>query len=103
MVGMLMYIGLGQVKPELIDHLLDIESTPRKPQFDIGAASNLTLIDCGYDSSDISWRWDDMALSCTAQILATKYAEYSAKSETLRHMYSEIHSKILDKENADMS
>ena len=103
MMGVLVYIGMGKASPSIIDDLLDIDKTPRKPQYDVARATNLTLIDCGYDSDDISWRWDDTALASTAQILASKYTEYSAKSEVLRHMYSEVHSKILDEENAQLS
>ena len=101
-MGILMYIGMGFAKPEMIDELLDIEISPRKPRFDIASAVHLALVDCDYESSDISWRWSDDALSDTAEILAENYALYSAKAEILRHMFTDVKSKIVDENIANM-
>ena len=95
-MAILMWIGIGETPPDTIDRLLDVEKTPRKPGYDTAFPVNLTLVDSGYETSDICWRWDNEALSGAAKILAQKYASQAVKAEILRHMYADVSSKVSD-------
>lgn len=54
MVAILFLIGQGLEKPCLVDDLLDIEKTPRKPVYDMADAAPLVLEDCKF-SPELQW------------------------------------------------
>ena len=41
MVAILFLIGHGLEKPEIIDHMLDIEKCPSKPQYGMASGKNM--------------------------------------------------------------
>lgn len=48
MVAILFNVGQGLEEPELVDRLLDVEATPRRPQFGMAHDLPLVLYDCAY-------------------------------------------------------
>ncbi|EER09278.1 tRNA pseudouridine synthase, putative [Perkinsus marinus ATCC 50983] len=50
MMEVLMLIGKGLEKPEVIDMLFDINKTPGKPSYDLADGAGLVLFDCKYDA-----------------------------------------------------
>lgn len=50
MVQVLFLIGSGKEEPDLIPRLLDVEQTPRKPQYDMASDIPLVLHDCFFDN-----------------------------------------------------
>ncbi|KAL8648407.1 MAG: hypothetical protein Q9210_005007 [Variospora velana] len=54
MVAILFLIGQGLEKPSLVDDLLDVEKTPRKPVYDMADAAPLVLEDCKFDP-ELRW------------------------------------------------
>lgn len=50
MVQVLFLVASGKEEPDLIQRLLDIEQTPRKPQYDMASDSPLVLHDCFFDN-----------------------------------------------------
>ncbi|OQR89516.1 tRNA pseudouridine synthase [Thraustotheca clavata] len=55
MVSILFTIGRGLESPDVITKLLDIEFTPRKPQYDMASELPLVLHDCAYDTMKMTF------------------------------------------------
>ena len=49
MVGVLFLVGAGRETPETVDWLLDVESNPRQPHYDMASELPLVLYDCGFE------------------------------------------------------
>ena len=58
MVAILLLIGQGLEKPELITHLFDIENNPEKPAYDIAQDIPLVLWDCVFPAEGSNTRED---------------------------------------------
>ena len=56
MAAVLFLIGNGLEQPSLIDHMLDMERCPRKPQYGMAAAEPLILYDCEFEG--LEWECD---------------------------------------------
>ena len=56
MAGILFLIGNGLEQPSVIDHMLDMERCPRKPQYGMAAAEPLVLYDCEFEG--LEWECD---------------------------------------------
>ncbi|RLN97478.1 hypothetical protein BBJ28_00003730 [Nothophytophthora sp. Chile5] len=52
MVEVLFLVGLGREQPSIVAQLLDIEQTPRKPQYDMASDLPLVLHDCYFAAPD---------------------------------------------------
>ncbi|KAL8901135.1 MAG: hypothetical protein Q9207_005351 [Kuettlingeria erythrocarpa] len=81
MVAILFLIGQGLEKPSLIDDLLDIDKTPRKPIYDMADAAPLVLEDCKFEP-ELQWVYiGDSARNATSGARAGlkgdgKYSKY---------------------------
>eukprot|EP00899_Mesostigma_viride_P026928 jgi/Mesvir1/741/Mv17343-RA.3 len=49
MAAVLFLVGAGKEQPEVVDALLDITRTPRKPQYELAPAAPLVLFSCSFD------------------------------------------------------
>ena len=49
MATLLFMVGRGLESPDVIDALLDVQSMPGKPAYDMAAEEPLVLFDCGYE------------------------------------------------------
>lgn len=54
MVAILFLVGQGFEKPEVIQTLLDVEKTPRRPAYEMAADIPLVLFDCGFP--EMEWK-----------------------------------------------
>lgn len=59
MMSVLILIGMGLEDASVIDHLLDIEKTPRRPQYGLCAEYPLVLYDCKF--KNLSWKISENA------------------------------------------
>ncbi|GIL65068.1 hypothetical protein Vafri_18923 [Volvox africanus] len=50
MAAVLLMVGRGQERPEIVSKLLDVETTPRKPQYSMAPEEPLLLYACGFSS-----------------------------------------------------
>ena len=57
-MSLLFMIGRGQEDPSVIQTLLDIKKTPRKPQYPIASDVPLVLYDTGFDPERVAWHLD---------------------------------------------
>lgn len=48
MMAVLFMVGRGDESPEIVDQLLDIETNPKKPEYNIASDLPLVLFDCVY-------------------------------------------------------
>ncbi|GIL88869.1 hypothetical protein Vretifemale_16791 [Volvox reticuliferus] len=54
MAAVLLMVGRGQERPEVVSELLDMDATPRKPQYSMAPEEPLLLYACGF--SGLSFR-----------------------------------------------
>ncbi|CAK8694825.1 putative tRNA pseudouridine synthase tag-124 [Clavelina lepadiformis] len=102
MMSLLGLVGLKRISPSVIDDLLDVEKSPKKPGFSTFNAINLTLVDTEFKDEDICWRWDEDVLE-SSRMLARNYNVYSAKSETIRHMYDHVCSRLTNQNSKELA
>jgi tRNA pseudouridine38/39 synthase len=57
MAGILFLIGNRLEKMEVIDHMLDVDDCPRKPQYGMAADYPLILYDCAFEG--LKWETDE--------------------------------------------
>lgn len=81
MVAILFLAGLGLENPEIIDHMLDVEKCPRKPQYGMASEIPLILFDSGYDG--ISWVRNEVAEQHTLQHIQDRWSKHAAQMSML--------------------
>ena len=54
-ISILLLVGSGVEEPSVVTRLLDVESNPAKPAYQMGHPLPLTLYDCGYENR-LDWR-----------------------------------------------
>ncbi|EFJ41544.1 tRNA pseudouridine synthase mitochondrial precursor [Volvox carteri f. nagariensis] len=62
MAAVLLMVGRGQERPEVVSELLDVEAHPRKPQYSMAPEEPLLLYACGF--SDLRFRRSGAAVGC---------------------------------------
>lgn len=56
MASVLFLVGLGREEPSVVRHLLDLEKTPRKPQFEMAPEEPLLLWNSGFEPGTVEWQ-----------------------------------------------
>ncbi len=82
MVQILFFVGEGREEPEIIDTLLDIETMPRKPQYDMASDTPLCLQDCLFKKMDC--RYTPLCMYHVYSHLNTLWEEAALKTAMLR-------------------
>ncbi|KAF5109696.1 hypothetical protein DV453_001302 [Geotrichum candidum] len=60
MIAILFLVGQGFEKPSIIEDLLDVEFTPRRPNYEMAADIPLVLFDCGFPEMEwLSFKTQD--------------------------------------------
>lgn len=67
MVAVLLMVGRGEEDLSIVTQLLDIEETPRKPQYCMASDEPLILSGCGY--ADIDFQRNAINYECTHRLL----------------------------------
>lgn len=76
-VGILVLVGRGLEKAEIVPQLLDVEKCPRKPQYSMGHELPLNLFYCEYENID--WHVDPENLHCVVKDLQRDWTLNSVK------------------------
>jgi tRNA pseudouridine38/39 synthase len=82
MVAILFLIGHGLEKPEIIDHMLDIEKCPCKPQYGMASDLPLVLYDSVYEG--VEWRRCERNYVKTVSHFQQMWTEMMVKSTMLQ-------------------
>ncbi|KAI1280573.1 tRNA pseudouridine(38/39) synthase [Halotydeus destructor] len=86
-VAVLLLVGEGYEQPDIIKKLLDIETNPRKPQYNMALEHPLNLFDCRYEEEeDMNWVVDDTALTDTVSHLQSLWSENAVKCQMIKRM-----------------
>ncbi|XP_054274210.1 tRNA pseudouridine(38/39) synthase-like [Macrosteles quadrilineatus] len=88
-VGVLVLIGRKLENPEIIQHLLDIEKCPSKPQYGLAIGEPLQLFRCEYEI-DGDWEIDRHNLECVMQSLQQQWTLHTVKSTMVSQMIAGI-------------
>ncbi|XP_013409956.1 tRNA pseudouridine(38/39) synthase isoform X2 [Lingula anatina] len=83
-VAVLLLIGQGKERVEIIDELLDVERNPRKPQYTMASEIPLILYDCDYEG--LNWHYETDCHEETIKHLQTLWTEQTVKSTMLKRM-----------------
>lgn len=98
-MAVLMMVGKGQEKPDVISSLLDVHSTPRKPEYVIADPEQLILYAVGYDANPLKWRRPAKMNTSTLAVLLE-----AQRSMSLRNaMLSSCHRRIATDETINCS
>ena len=73
MVAVLFMVGRRDEVPEVVQLLLDIEKTPRKPSYEMASELPLVLFRCTFAKDALTWKGDPMVHSWVSHILWEKF------------------------------
>ncbi|XP_012524214.1 tRNA pseudouridine(38/39) synthase isoform X3 [Monomorium pharaonis] len=88
LMGILLLVGQKKEEPEIILKLLDIETCPQKPQYNMAHHIPLNLWYCDY--KDVKWFVDENELLNTIKILQQDWALNTIKSTMIKNMLTEL-------------
>lgn len=71
-MGVLLLVGQGREKPQVIVDLLDVERYPSKPQYNLAHELPLNLYQCDYD--DVNWFVDKVEMAFVVKTLQENWA-----------------------------
>ncbi|XP_060066721.1 uncharacterized protein LOC132547004 [Ylistrum balloti] len=90
-VAVLYLIGQGKEKSEIIDELLDVEKTPKKPQYTMASELPLVLFDCEF-ADDVEWIYEADWHEENIRHLQQIWAHHTVRSTMIRRMLEEMDS-----------
>ncbi|KAM8876812.1 tRNA pseudouridine(38/39) synthase [Synchiropus picturatus] len=91
MMAVLLLIGQKLETPDVIDHLLDVQKNPRKPQYSMAMDYPLVLYDCSFDG--LSWQQDPEELNYVISTLTEHWTQSVVRSQVLHGMISGLEGK----------
>ncbi len=65
---------------EVIGQLLDVTSTPRRPQYVMAADFPLNLFHCQYGEDEIEWQYEEEAIAFLTRQFQALWAEHQARN-----------------------
>ncbi|RLU25664.1 hypothetical protein DMN91_001821, partial [Ooceraea biroi] len=92
LMGILLLVGQGKEEPEIILKLLDIETCPQKPQYNMAHEVPLNLWYCDY--KDAQWFVDKTELTNIIKTLQQDWALNAIKSTMTKNMLMELESMV---------
>lgn len=87
-MGILLLVGCGNEKPEVIQELLNIEECPKKPQYNLAHEVPLNLFHCEFETND--WFIDRTELEEVVKNLQEEWTFHSIKSTMIKAMLSNL-------------
>jgi len=91
MMSVLCSVGSGHETGDVVERLLDIERTPRPPQYVMCEPHKLVLSGCEYEEGvDVSWRVDEDSLRDCMRIISRRFDNVATKASVLKHMYLKV-------------
>jgi tRNA pseudouridine38/39 synthase len=92
-VTILFLIGNGLERSEVIDHMLDIEKCPRKPQYGMASEIPLVLYDSVYEG--LVWRRNEQNYVKVVSRFQQMWTDMMTKSTMLRRMLDSLELTLL--------
>ncbi|XP_053551287.1 LOW QUALITY PROTEIN: tRNA pseudouridine(38/39) synthase [Bombina bombina] len=80
-MGVLFLIGQGREDPEVIRDLLDVQTNPRKPHYNMAVELPLVLYDCHFD--DVQWVTEKEAHGVTVSHMQRLWSQEAIKTHIL--------------------
>ncbi|CAD5220064.1 unnamed protein product [Bursaphelenchus okinawaensis] len=88
-VGVLFEIGGSGEDIEVINQLLDVETCPSRPQYQLAKETPLCFFDCNY-SIPLEWIFDKINLKKAFQTLEKTWSDLKVKCETVKNMMYQL-------------
>ncbi|XP_029170311.1 tRNA pseudouridine(38/39) synthase [Nylanderia fulva] len=98
LMGILLLVGQRKEEPEIILKLLNVETCPQKPQYNMAHEVPLNLWYCDYE--DVEWFIDQNELINTVKTLQQDWALNTIKSTMIRNMLTKLEN-LVDCANTD--
>ncbi|KAM0733975.1 tRNA pseudouridine(38/39) synthase [Formica fusca] len=92
LMGILLLVGQRKEEPEIILKLLNIETCPQKPQYNMAHEVPLNLWYCDYE--DVEWFIDKNELINTIKTLQQDWALNTIKSTMIKNMLTKLEDLI---------
>lgn len=84
LMAVLLLIGQKLENPDIIDQLLDVTKTPRKPQYNMAVDYPLVLFDCHYEG--LNWTQENEEVNYTFSMLQQHWAQSAIRASVLYGM-----------------
>ena len=78
-MAVLLLVGEGREEPCVVQHLMDIEQNPRKPQYSLASELPLCLFSTEYPSDVVKWRYSAESLARVQADLQHLWAQHAIK------------------------
>ncbi|RUS72416.1 hypothetical protein EGW08_019821, partial [Elysia chlorotica] len=88
-VAVLFLIGQGKEDVEVVDHLLNVDENPRKPQYNMASEIPLNLFDCEYDE-DLEWVYEADWHEENIRHFQQMWAQHTVKATMLKRMLDQL-------------
>lgn len=92
LMGVLLLVGRGKEEPEVILKLLDVETCPQKPQYNMAHETPLNLWYCDYEG--VEWFVDEDELVCTIRTLQQDWTLNTVKSSMIKAMLTHLENLV---------
>lgn len=93
-MAVLLLIGQGLETPDVVDQLLDVNSHPRKPQYNMALDVPLNLFHCAYEMEDTnSWVYDRDELRSVISHLQNEWTIHNIKSTMIKDCLEDLEIK----------
>lgn len=99
-MGILLLIGEGQERPEIMLDLLDPDKLPRKPQYNMALEIPLNLFYTHFETED--WFFDQEELVQVIKTLQSDWALNTVKATMIREMVTDLQLKLTDQEELNL-
>ncbi|XP_034827775.1 tRNA pseudouridine(38/39) synthase [Maniola hyperantus] len=88
-MGVLLLVGQGRELPSIITDLLDVQTNPRKPQYNMALDVPLNLFHCSYDIEE-RWVYDQDELRNVIVHLQSEWTVHSVKTTMIKDCLSNL-------------
>ncbi|KAL1456003.1 hypothetical protein WDU94_000761 [Cyamophila willieti] len=89
-VSVLFMVGQGKEKPNVIQHLLDIENYPRKPVYAMVIGEPLNLYRTEFDPTVINWRYGSGEVASVMEDMHKEWSLLSIKASMMGEMMKDL-------------
>ncbi|CAI9741177.1 pseudouridine(38 39) synthase-like [Octopus vulgaris] len=91
-IAVLFLIGEGKESPEIIEELLNIEKTPRRPQYNMASELPLVLFDCHFSEEDLDWVIEADCHEENIRHFQKVWAQHAIKAAMVKQMLEGLNS-----------
>jgi len=94
MMAVLFMVGRGDESPEIVDQLLDIETNPKKPEYNIASDLPLVLFDCVYPG--LHWVHQPQTHARLCQHMHNVWSEVAVRAVVVQEMIKHLDMGVVD-------